>query len=58
MREVAAKRQKLAHEMFQMPKLTMREGIVRVLEQKIETTTMKQLDNHYDTGNISSDDEL
>lgn len=32
MREVAMKRQMMSHELFQVPKLTMREGIMRVLE--------------------------
>ncbi len=56
-REVAAKRQRLSHELFQVPKLTMREGIVRVLETKLDPSLMRALEDHLETGNASSDEE-
>lgn len=43
--------------MFQVPKLTIREGIIRALEQKLDSTKLKQLEDHCDTGGISSDEE-
>ena len=35
----------------------MREGIIRVLEQKVDPTLMKALDHQFEAGNLSSDDE-
>jgi hypothetical protein len=35
----------------------MREGIIRVLEHKIDPNDMMSLDNHFDAANMSSDDE-
>lgn len=57
MHEAATKRMKLTHELFHVPKFTMRESIVRVLEQKIDPSLMIQLDNQFDFANLSSDDE-
>jgi hypothetical protein len=41
MREAAMKKQMKTFEMFQVPKLTMREGIMRVLEMKIDPNEMR-----------------
>lgn len=55
MGEAATRRQKLTNQMFQVPKLTMREGIMRVLENRIDPNALRE--SYLDTGNITSDDE-
>ena len=55
MQEVCLKRQKITAELFHKPHLTMREGIIRVLEGKIDPLLLQ--DSNLDNGNASSDDE-
>eukprot|EP00347_Sterkiella_histriomuscorum_P000823 403374378 len=52
-RQNAIKRQKLIHQTFIEPKLTMRESIIRVLENKIDTNLFKSQDNNIVCGDDS-----
>jgi hypothetical protein len=52
------KRQKLVHDHISSQKLTMREGIIRVLEHKIDPNIMGQPGIINYDGNLSEDDEV
>ena len=55
MQEACLKRQKLTADLFHKPHLTMREGMIRVLEGMIDPSLLQ--DSNLDNGNASSDDE-